>query len=117
MIGPTDERRWRADPVLAEAERLEPEDYIGANAALGTDREHKMPLESFTGIRTGRRRTSSLSNVTPQRSALNRGGWAMLEHAVRDLAWSRGAAGVHVVTGPFYERPMPPAAAGGCGAR
>ena len=45
---------------------------------------------------------------TPQRSALNRGAWALLERAVRDLAWSTGAAGVFVATGPLYERPMPP---------
>ena len=73
----------------------------------GTDRGHQVPLASFTGTPHWET-TNYLSNVTPQRSALNRGAWALLERAVRDLAWSTGAAGVYVATGPLYERPMPP---------
>ena len=106
-IGPTAERRWRADPVLAEAETLERDDYRDANRVLGTDRGHQAPLASFTGTPHWEA-TNLLSNVTPQRSALNRGPWARLEAAVRELAWSRDSAGVHVATGPLYEREMPP---------
>ena len=106
-VGPTDWRRWRADPVLAEAETLEREDYRDANRVLGTDRGHQVPLASFTGTPHWEQ-TNFLSNVTPQRSALNRGPWGRLEHAVRELAWSRHSAGVHVATGPLYERKMPP---------
>ena len=107
MIGPTDERRWRADPVLAEAETLEPDDYRDANRVLGTDHGHQAPPASFTG-KPHWEATNFLSNVAPQRSALNRGPWLGLEHPVRELAWSRDSAGDHVATGPLYEREMPP---------
>ena len=102
-IGPTAPRRWKADPALAEAETLEPDDYRGANAALRTDRGHQAPLASFTGTDAWET-TNYLSNVTPQRSALNQGPWKGLEDAVRDLARNRGDAGVYVMTGPLYER-------------
>lgn len=104
-IGPTAERRWKADPALSGAETLEPDDYRGANAALGTDRGHQAPLASFTGTDAWET-TNYLSNITPQRSALNRGAWARLEDAVRGLARERGGAAVHVVTGPLYEGNM-----------
>lgn len=104
-IGPTAERRWRADPALAGTETLEPDDYRGAHAALGTDRGHQAPLASFTGTAAWET-TNYLSNITPQKSALNRGAWARLEDAVRSLARDRGSAGVHVMTGPLYEAGM-----------
>jgi endonuclease G, mitochondrial len=105
-FGPSRERDWRADPSLPEAETLEPDDYRGAHAALGTDRGHQVPLASFAG--TGDwRATNFLSNVTPQKSAMNRGPWARLESAVRRLAASPRINAVHVVTGPLFEREMP----------
>ncbi|MYE81132.1 MAG: DNA/RNA non-specific endonuclease [Gammaproteobacteria bacterium] len=104
-IGPTAQRRWRTDPALGGAETLEPDDYRDANAELGTDRGHQAPLASFTGTDAWET-TNYLSNITPQRSALNQGAWRRLEDAVRSLARSRGGAGVHVTTGPLYERNM-----------
>ncbi len=104
-IGPTAARRWRADAALASAETLEPADYTGANATLGTDRGHQAPLASFTGTDDWET-TNYLSNITPQRSALNQGPWKGLEDAVRALAKGQGRA-VFVMTGPLYERPMP----------
>ncbi len=104
-IGRTAQRRWKADPALAGDETLEPDDYRGANAALGTDRGHQAPLASFTGTDAWET-TNYLSNITPQRSALNQGPWRGLEEAVRSLARDRAGAGVHVMTGPFYERNM-----------
>ena len=105
-IGPTAERVWRSDPWLADNETLEPNDYRGAFAALNTDRGHQAPLASFTSTEDWET-TNYLSNITPQKSALNRGPWLRLEAAVRTLA--RAAPGaVHVMTGPLYEREMPP---------
>ena len=106
-IGSTATRRWKADPALASSETLEPADYRGANAVLGTDRGHQAPLASFTG--TGDwEETNYLSNITPQRSGLNQGPWKGLEDAVRALAKTRGDRGVYVMTGPLYEGNMAP---------
>lgn len=103
------DRRWRADPWLAEDRTLEPDDYAGAHAALGTDRGHQAPLASLGGMAQWRT-TNFLSNITPQRSALNQGPWRMLEAAIRDLVTGDRPAHAEafVLTGPLYERPMPP---------
>ena len=105
-FGPSRTRHWRADPDLPEAATLEPEDYRNAAAILKTDRGHQAPLASFAGMESWAT-TNYLSNITPQASALNQGPWVRLETAVRDLA-SRSGGTVHVVTGPLYERAMPP---------
>jgi len=107
LFGPTRGRVWRADPRLPENETLEPEDYRGAYAAIGVDRGHLAPLASFAGASQWRV-TNYLSNVTPQRSALNRGPWARLEAAVRRLARDLGTRPVHILAGPLYERKMRP---------
>ena len=105
-FGPSRPRDWRADPDLPASATLEPDDYRDAAATLKTDRGHQAPLASFAGMESWAT-TNYLSNITPQASALNQGPWVRLETAVRSLASSSGAA-VHVVTGPLYERPMPP---------
>ncbi len=104
-IGKSQRRVWRPDPMLPPDETLEPADYKGAHKALKTDRGHQAPLASFSGA-PGWKATNTLSNITPQKSALNQGPWKRLEGAVRKLAKSR-AGHVHVVTGPLYERDMP----------
>ncbi len=96
-IGPSQRRSWRPDPLLPPDETLEPADYKGAHKALKTDRGHQAPLASFTGA-PGWQATNYLSNITPQKSALNQGPWKELEAAVRVLARS-GAGRVHVLTG------------------
>ena len=106
-IGPTQRRRWRADPSIDPSETLEPGDYRRANAVLGTDRGHQVPLASFTGTPHWRD-TNYLSNITPQMAALNQGPWLRLESRVRNLARARGDGGVFVLTGPLYERSMAP---------
>ncbi len=103
-FGPSRTRNWKADPLLAEEETLEPDDYQSAYAQLLTDRGHQAPLASFAGHPQWSE-TNYLSNVTPQKSALNQGPWKKLEEAVRRLATETGA--VYVVTGPLYERAMP----------
>lgn len=101
--GPSFGRRWRADPWLDQEERLSPADYEDAHAALNVDRGHLAPLAGFRGTLEAHK-TNYLSNVAPQRSALNRGPWRELEAAVRELAREDT---VHVMTGPLYEREMP----------
>ena len=74
ITGPSEQsREWMADPDLPEDATLEPEDYRGAHEALGTDRGHLAPLASFRG--TNWQQTNYLSNIVPQKSALNRGAW------------------------------------------
>ncbi|MFW6010646.1 MAG: DNA/RNA non-specific endonuclease [Gemmatimonadota bacterium] len=101
--GPALSRRWRVDPWLEPEERLDPRDYLGAHDELGVDRGHLAPLAAFRGTLAGHQ-TNYLSNVTPQRSALNQGPWRRMEEAVRDLARQDT---VHVMTGPLFERDMP----------
>ena len=91
-IGATAARRWKADPALADAETLEPDDYRDANAAHGTHRGHQAPLASFTSTADWETR-NYLSNITPQKSDLNQGPWKGLENAVRDFANGGGYDG------------------------
>ncbi len=105
-IGPSKARTWKADPLLDDAETLEPEDYKAAHATLHTDRGHQAPLASFTGTPHWKD-TNYLSNITPQKSALNQGPWNRLEGKVRDLAKKPTVDAVYVMTGPLYERNMP----------
>ena len=101
-IGTSDslDRAWRDDDLLDADDTLEDDDYDGAFRALRTDRGHQAPLASFAGTRFWRV-TNILSNITPQKSALNQGPWVRLEAAVRDAAYASGE--VYVVTGPTLD--------------
>lgn len=105
-IGPSQQRNWAADPVLAPDETLDPDAYSGASAALRVDRGHQAPLAAFSGTPFWAD-TNMLSNVTPQASALNQGAWQRLEARERTLATS-ARIGVYVLTGPLFERLMAP---------
>ena len=105
-IGRGGKRNWRTDPDLAPGTALTPADFKHAHRHIGTDRGHLVPLASFTSTPYWQM-TNYLSNVTPQKSALNQGPWARLERAVRQLAKSPEIAAVWVATGPLFERPMP----------
>ncbi len=98
--GPSRTRTWKADPSIAAGNTLEPADYNGAAAALGTDRGHQCPLASFSNT-SDWATTNYLSNITPQAANLNQGPWAKLENAVR--TYVRTGQDVYVVTGPLYE--------------
>ena len=102
----TIERVWKEDPYLDENETLEdrPDDYKNANQILKVDRGHQAPLASFKGSIYASQ-TNYLSNITPQKSALNQGPWVALENDVRALV--RTGKTVYVMTGPVYERKMP----------
>ncbi|RLV59517.1 DNA/RNA non-specific endonuclease [Parashewanella curva] len=93
-------RTWRADPQLPENATLEPSDYKGAHATIGTDRGHQVPLASFSNTHYWST-TNYLSNITPQSSDLNQGPWVKLENAVRGAV--RNGNSVYVITGPLYE--------------
>jgi len=104
-IGSGCSRKWRPDPILADVEILEPDDYKGAHAAIGIDRGHQVPLASVCGM-TDWKQANYLSNITPQASELNQGPWKFLEEKVREVA--KKGRKVYVLTGPLYEREMPP---------
>ena len=105
-IGPSGERKWAADPWLDFEETLEPKDYEGASQALGVDRGHQAPLAGQSGTPFAAD-TNLLSNITPQGSALNQGAWQRLEAQENDLAQAKNIA-VYVLTGPLFERVLPP---------
>lgn len=105
-LGPSRPRVWRHDPALPADRRLDPADYKGAYAALRVDRGHLAPLASLAGVRDWAA-TNYLSNIAPQKSALNRGPWARLEAAERRLVERKGFDAVHVLTGPLFESEMP----------
>ncbi len=105
-IGSSGGRSWAADPWLEPDETLAPADYTGAPAALGIDRGHQAPLASFSGT-AHPEHTNYLSNITPQGAPLNQGPWVRLENAER--AFVRQSNGpLYILTGPLYERAMPP---------
>lgn len=105
-IGPSQSREWMVDPWLAPDETLEPQDYEGANTALKVDRGHQAPLAAFSGTPFWAQ-TNMLSNITPQASALNQASWQRLEARETRLARDENI-GVYVLTGPLFERLMPP---------
>lgn len=105
-IGRSGDRDWQPDPWLDPTETLEEADYVGAPAALGVDRGHQTPLAAFSGTPFAAD-TNLLSNVTPQGSALNQGPWNRLEERERTLVRTENAA-AYVLTGPLFERVMPP---------
>jgi len=101
-IGPSKDRVWASDPWLSPEETLEPDDYTGAFNALKTDRGHQAPLAAFSGT-SHWAETNFLSNITPQKSALNQGPWQRLEAHENDLVLAE-RINLYVLTGPLYER-------------
>lgn len=105
ISGGSRSRIWRADPWLDDNETLEPDDYKNSNEQEHYDRGHQAPLASLKGSPEWET-TNYLSNITPQVSDLNQGPWKELEDRERDLVKEYGT--VYVMTGPLYERQMPP---------
>ncbi|MBE7213228.1 MAG: DNA/RNA non-specific endonuclease [Gluconacetobacter diazotrophicus] len=90
------EGEFHSDDRLPAADRGELADYHRS----GFDRGHMapsgdMPDEAAQG------QSFSLANMVPQRGALNRGVWAGIEMAVRELAEREGE--LFVVTGPAFK--------------
>lgn len=114
-FGKKRKRDWRADPWLADDETLERQDYRRAHSLAGYDRGHQAPLGSFSASPHWYQ-TNFLSNITPQRSALNQGPWRVLEERIRKLAKRQVQAGhgiLYVLTGPIYDIPQKARAARG----
>ena len=95
-------RTWRKDPALPDNETLSPPAYNHANAALDVDRGHQAPLASLASTKDWPS-LNYLSNITPQKSALNQGAWAQLEDKERKLSNRTDINAVNVVTGPLFE--------------
>lgn len=96
---------WKADPRLDDNEILEPNDYKNTSSDLRMIPGHQAPMAAFAGTRYWRE-TNTLSNVTPQSKDLDSGPWKRLERRVENSTWEH--YGLYVLTGPLYEKPMPP---------
>ena len=96
-------RNWKQDPDLPASDTLKPAAYKGANAALAVDRGHQAPLASLGGAADWES-LNYLSNITPQKSALNQGAWARLEDKERALAGRSDVTAVYSVTGPLFSQ-------------
>ncbi|XQW83904.1 DNA/RNA non-specific endonuclease [Thalassotalea piscium] len=106
-FGDSPGRNWGNDELIDDDESLEEADYKGAFKALKTDRGHQAPLASFAGHKNWIE-LNYLSNITPQKSALNQGSWVALEMAVRNAVSFRHS--LYVITGTLYakaETPLP----------
>jgi endonuclease G len=106
-FGDSPGRDWGNDKLIDDEESLEEDDYKGAFKILKTDRGHQAPLASFAGHKNWAE-LNYLSNITPQKSALNQGSWVALEMAVRDAVGFRDS--LYVITGTLYseqEVPLP----------
>ncbi|CNL00274.1 DNA/RNA non-specific endonuclease [Yersinia pseudotuberculosis] len=96
-------RNWARDPDLQASDTLAPSAYSQASGQLAVDRGHQAPLSSLAG-HSDWRALNYLSNITPQKSALNQGAWARLEDKERALANRSEVSAVYTVTGPLFER-------------
>jgi|TARA_R110002060_G_scaffold36845_1_gene47807 endonuclease G len=106
-FGDSPGRNWGNDALVDDDESLEEADYKGAFKALKTDRGHQAPLASFAGHKNWSE-LNYLSNITPQKSALNQGAWVELEKAVRKAVAYRDS--LYVITGTLYsvmKTPLP----------
>lgn len=100
-------RGWGNDPLIDDDKSLEEADYKGAFKALKTDRGHQAPLASFAGHKHWYE-LNYLSNITPQKSALNQDSWVDLEGAIRNAVGFRNS--LYIITGTLYfenEAPLP----------
>jgi endonuclease G len=100
-FGDSPGRNWGNDDLVDDDESLEETDYKGAFKLLKTDRGHQAPLASFAGHKNWAE-LNYLSNITPQKSALNQGAWVALETAVRNAVSFRNS--LYVITGTLYSK-------------
>lgn len=96
-------RNWKQDPDLPTSDTLAPAAYQNANKVLAVDRGHQAPLASLGGTADWQA-LNYLSNITPQKSALNQGAWSRLEDQERALANRSDVSTVYSVTGPLFEK-------------
>ncbi len=77
--------RFHADRRLPYEDQAQLDDYRGS----GYDRGHMTPSGDMPDPRA-QQQSFSLANIVPQAAVLNRGVWAGIETAVRDLAVRQG---------------------------
>ena len=90
------ESQFYPDPRLPAADQAHLEDYRRS----GFDRGHMTPSGDMPDWQA-QQQSFSLANMVPQSPELNRGIWAGIETAVRDLAAGEGE--LYVVTGPAFQ--------------
>ena len=89
------EGEFHPDTRIPPGSRAELEDYVRS----GFDRGHMTPSGDMPDRQT-QEETFALSNIVPQRAALNREKWAMIESDLRRLTLREGE--LYVVTGPAF---------------
>lgn len=99
LLGTTKKRIWKADPKIPLETAIIPSDYKDAYVKCNYDRGHQAPLADFSNSIKWER-VNYLSNITPQKSKLNRGPWNNLESKIRLLGKEK--AKIYVITGPYY---------------
>ena len=91
--------KFVADPLLVA--RGLPHITAQAYKRSGYDRGHLAPSEDFVFDQAANDKTFVMSNMVPQKPALNRGAWNRLEAKVR--RWACGEEKVTIITGPLLE--------------
>ena len=102
--GPKRPRDWKQDPKLPPNTTLPPLAYKYLYK-LNSDRGHQAPLASFKGSENYYV-VNYLSNITPQKSDLNKNAWEKLEKKIRNYVKNNNF--VYVVTGPYYDKKQKP---------
>ncbi|MFD2177766.1 DNA/RNA non-specific endonuclease [Veronia pacifica] len=97
-------RNWDHNEAIPSDIVMEEKDYSGSWKALGVDKGHMAPLAAFANNPYWYE-TNYISNITPQKSALNQGPWEELEAAIRKGATYESP--FYVVTGSLFEKKMP----------
>jgi endonuclease G len=90
------ESQFYPEPLLPSVDQAQFEDYRRS----GFDRGHMTPSGDMPDPQA-QQQSFSLADLVPQTQELNRGVWAGIETAVRDLAAREGE--VYVVTGPAFK--------------
>ncbi|TNF69559.1 MAG: DNA/RNA non-specific endonuclease [Gammaproteobacteria bacterium] len=88
---------FQPDPAVPAKYRAELSDYRKS----GYDRGHLAPYAAMDFSKESAKESFYLSNMSPQKSGLNRQGWAELEKDVR--FWTGYKKEVYVYTGPIFK--------------
>ncbi len=78
----------------------EPQDYTHS----GYTRGHMAPAADMKWDRDAMKESFYMTNICPQKSSLNSGGWSKLEDKVRD--WARRDSAIVIAAGPIFSSDM-----------
>lgn len=90
--------KFRPDLAVPKQYRAELSDYRKS----GYDKGHLAPYSAIDFSKESADQSFYLSNIAPQKSGLNRQGWAQLEKYVR--TWAIAKKKVFVYTGPIFKK-------------